>query len=251
MAGFIEKQQRYAFNTAAQIKGEIYSEPCHLPFEDAFYMDEDVLKIGIKPQYFTLLHDYISYRLKDDFDYCLKKVGSEIYEEIYNEFDSFNANYVRYEDFSGNDYRGYLNEIYSTYVHEPLVRSTFDILYNDRSTMRAFSEKIAAKIQELKVVDYPLYLLRDGVMIRFSRWPVWLKRALLKRESGSCAICQRDLTGVFANNAETAVDHLVPLNMGGTNDPTNLQLLCKECNADKGGDKTTSSDRYPTFWDWK
>lgn len=248
MTIFIDKQLRFALNAAAHIKGEIYSENCHEPFEHAFYMDENVLKAGIKPQKFTLLHDYISYRLQFGFDYILKKTGSDFYDEIYVEFDSFNAVYVKHEEYSESDYRSYLNDIYNRFVHSFLVYSTFDILYSDRSTMLRFSENIALEIRKLKFIDYPLYLLRDGVMKRYSSWPAWLKKALIQRESGSCAICYRDLTGVIANNAETAIDHLVPLNMGGTNDPTNLQLLCKECNTNKGGNKTTTSDSYPPFW---
>lgn len=248
MTIFIDKQLRFALNAAAHIKGEIYSENYHEPFEHAFYMDEDVLKIGIKPHTFTLLHYYISYRLQHDFDYNLKKTGSDSYDEIYVEFDSFNASYVKFENYSGSDYRSYLNDIYNRFVHNSLVGSTFDILYRDRSTMLKFSENIAIEIRKLRLIDYPLYLSRDGVMKRYSSWPVWLRKALIRRESGSCAICNRDLTGVIANDVDTAIDHLVPLNMGGTNDPTNLQLLCKTCNTKKGGDKTTSSDRYPPFW---
>lgn len=79
MQFFIEEQQQYAINAAVQIKGEIYGESYHIPFKDAFYMDESVLKTTFIPQRFTLLHDYISYRLLDDYRHTLKKMGSDIY----------------------------------------------------------------------------------------------------------------------------------------------------------------------------
>lgn len=73
MNRFAVARQRYALDAAAMIKGEIYSEECRIPFKYSFYMGEDVLKITIKPQTYTLLHDYISYRILDDFRHDLKK----------------------------------------------------------------------------------------------------------------------------------------------------------------------------------
>lgn len=75
MNRFAVARQRYALDAAAMIKGEIYSEECRIPFKYAFYMGEDVLEITIKPKAYTLLHDYISYRMLEDFRHDLKKWG--------------------------------------------------------------------------------------------------------------------------------------------------------------------------------
>ena len=52
---------------------------------------------------------------------------------------------------------------------------------------------------------------------------------LYAEQSGECPGCFRhyDLDGMD-------IDHIVPLAAGGTNDPGNLQLLCKTCNQIKG-----------------
>jgi len=42
-----------------------------------------------------------------------------------------------------------------------------------------------------------------------------------------CALC--GLAG-----AGLTIDHIVPLHHGGSNDPTNLQILCISCNSSKG-----------------
>lgn len=50
-------------------------------------------------------------------------------------------------------------------------------------------------------------------------------KAIRGMQKGRCACC--------GDKAKLEVDHIVPLNAGGTNWPKNLQLLCKPCNASK------------------
>ncbi len=248
MDRFIEEQQQHALNAAAYIKGEIYGEECRLEFKNTFFMSEHVLKKAFRPQRFTLLHDYISSQLLDDFDYSLRKTAPEIYDSIYQEFENFQTEYIKYENYSGSDYHRYLRETYKSNVHFPLVNSTFTILFRNRHLMRTFNLHVADEIKKLKLFYLPVYLRRDGVMKRCTYWPEWLKQGLLRREEGHCAICQENLTGVYVNNSGVAVDHIVPLNMGGANDPTNLQMLCGRCNGVKGGEKITTSNKYAPFW---
>lgn len=62
--------------------------------------------------------------------------------------------------------------------------------------------------------------------------------AVLERDGWRCRQCgiptPRDRRGTKAPDAPE-VDHVVPLCAGGTNDPANLQCLCKRCNQAKGG----------------
>ena len=52
---------------------------------------------------------------------------------------------------------------------------------------------------------------------------------LFDRQRGHCAICQYPLPKSFHR------DHVIPLILGGTNDISNIQLLCRRCNCSKGG----------------
>jgi ATP adenylyltransferase len=50
-----------------------------------------------------------------------------------------------------------------------------------------------------------------------------------KRSGGRCELC-----GVSHEEVALEVDHIVPRSIGGSNDLSNLQALCRTCNAEKG-----------------
>jgi rubredoxin len=57
-----------------------------------------------------------------------------------------------------------------------------------------------------------------------------LRFEILKRDNYRCQMC-----GVTAKDGATLeIDHIHPVSKGGTNEPDNLQVLCRECNAGKG-----------------
>jgi 5-methylcytosine-specific restriction endonuclease McrA len=51
--------------------------------------------------------------------------------------------------------------------------------------------------------------------------------ALITAQNGRCVYCRCDIRSAFQ------VDHIMPVSKGGSNDKSNLQLLCKACNLDK------------------
>lgn len=53
--------------------------------------------------------------------------------------------------------------------------------------------------------------------------------AIFDAQRGLCAYCKIDLSHVEKN-----VDHILPLALGGSNGPENLQYLCRPCNQSKG-----------------
>lgn len=56
---------------------------------------------------------------------------------------------------------------------------------------------------------------------------------LFEKQKGLCAACSSD--------DRLEIDHIMPLVLGGRNDPSNLQLLCLPCNRSKGG-------KHPDEW---
>ena len=51
-------------------------------------------------------------------------------------------------------------------------------------------------------------------------------RAIVRRGGGRCAACGR--------RKDLQLDHIIPINSGGTDNPENLALLCGPCNKRKG-----------------
>lgn len=55
-----------------------------------------------------------------------------------------------------------------------------------------------------------------------------LRYEILRRDNHACRYC-----GGHAPDVVLTVDHVVPVALGGTDDPTNLVAACKDCNAGK------------------
>lgn len=55
-----------------------------------------------------------------------------------------------------------------------------------------------------------------------------IRRDVLVRDAFRCRMCMRAVAG-----REAHVDHILPLEDGGTDDALNLQVLCDECHGRK------------------
>ena len=104
-----------------------------------------------------------------------------------------------------------------------------DLTYQQRAEIRRLCEQ---KMQEfitkrgLEIWDYRL-LEGDPV-------PEHMRIRVLKDAGGRCALC-----GATTKTTTLEVDHIVPRSRGGSNDYSNLQVLCRECNQAKSNQDTT------------
>jgi len=146
-----------------------------------------------------------------------------------------------------DEYLNYLESLIGS-IKEFITKDTFYLLFNDRLFLQKFNLIVSEVIKNMKKDDYPEIMKKDGVIVRFESPPVWLKNAVFFRDRGRCQVCGGDLSGLLCIGANIHYDHIVPLDKGGNNDPTNFQILCAEHNLEKGIENTVTSETYQVFW---
>ncbi len=62
----------------------------------------------------------------------------------------------------------------------------------------------------------------------------WSVKTLIKKHNGLCALCGVVCTFDINEDNQATVDHVVPISKGGLDVITNMQLLCRKCNTEKG-----------------
>lgn len=212
----------------------------------------------LKPQKTTHLHRLIQANIAEYLIYMERKTEfeDELLELLYSydiDFDSREVAYKNqldeYEDPSEWKYSNYLSDVALEKVVPNITEEVFTVLFSDRELCQTMNESISEIISELSKSDNPTLLKEDGVIIRNTYWPKWVIQALVYRDKGRCAYCLKDITGVISTGSNYHIDHIVSLNQGGTNDPTNLQILCESCNLTKGTSLPNASRKQQLYWD--
>lgn len=92
--------------------------------------------------------------------------------------------------------------------------------------------------------------------IKYNGVPKPVKNTVLKRDNYTCQCCgiARDEVKKYIPGMETkikwTIDHEIPRRFGGSDDPSNLQCFCAECNNTKGDFFTTEETREKVIM-WK
>lgn len=86
--------------------------------------------------------------------------------------------------------------------------------------------------------------------VKWSRQVKYNRNAVLLRDDHTCQLqttwkCKRD-HGKGNNPNELTIDHVVPRAHGGKTSWTNVVTACKDCNSEKGSDKTIRPKVMPT-----
>lgn len=96
----------------------------------------------------------------------------------------------------------------------------------------------ARVIRQLRQDGYDVETLKDGYILnslsqvkKISRVPInrKLRYEVLSKYSFTCQSCGKSVK----DGVKLDVDHIIPVDLGGTNDIENLWVLCEECNEGK------------------
>lgn len=229
--------------------------------EFSYYCDikePEMLKKCVKPSRKTLLHCFIENVCCEEITYLLlKHFDEEGIQEMKAWMDSLHVTYddlqapADDEDYSELEaYADALQERFNSKAVETIAEAVFAILFCDKDFLFTFNKKITDQIKKLKKEDYPDYLQGDGYLNR-GVTPNWLKDGVFYRDRGRCQECGTDLSKIFQNGNNENYDHIIPLRQGGTNDPTNFQLMCEHCNKAKRDRSTSYRNVIWPYWDNK
>lgn len=239
---------RFAESTLSSMK-----DPWEFGLEDVI---GDFLGVGedyffqkiFKPSKVTLLHDFIKNinfsgieweTSHMDHDYIIDTYGPCIMAAGCEIPDWFNKGEI-------GDHVWELDDILES-VSEIITEATFHILYADRDFLFTFSRFVGDFIKDFDRLKSMVFR-KKGIVKRPPYLPKWLRNAVFHRDKGRCQICTKDLTGLLRPEFDIHLDHMLPLEQSGTNDPTNFQLLCESCNTSKGKKVVVEKQLVYTYW---
>ena len=136
-------------------------------------------------------------------------------------------------------------------IDQLIVHGAFQYLFQDRHFLHDFHRVLAKWIEEnMNYIEenYPDHLVLVKKRFRRHRFPVWLKQAVFYRDKGTCVLCRNDLSNLIRTVNKIHIDHIVPLELYGSNDASNMQLLCSTCNTKKGARSTKTSNLHAPYW---
>jgi hypothetical protein len=239
-------RSRHLYEFADLVHANILSDET---FSDDVFGEllEDDAKLA-RPHRDTLLHDVIRGVLGFYLDYSTGKVPEleiERYRSLLAEAGIPAPSWLQEDCVRGHI--GALDALLGDAAEE-IVPSIFHVLFSDRQVMLVFQKRVAAYVGTLKRDNHPAILIRNGILKRPQYLPSWLKAGVFHRDRGRCQSCYKDLSGLGRPIHDLALDHIIPLAAGGSNDPTNFQLLCADCNWSKGKRVKNEPPKFAPYW---
>lgn len=98
----------------------------------------------------------------------------------------------------------------------------------------SLKEAMREMLVDFDSISQPMPIVRHNTGDR--RLPDWLRNAVLRRDRFLCRWCGYRSEGMFLH-----IDHIVPWSAGGTNESTNLRVLCADCNETRSNTLTDAA----------
>lgn len=232
---------------------------------------EEIIDVIVKPNKTSAVHWYLGYfqdisedisKIKEDgeeleylFDFILRTIDEAKLKPDLPIPDFENCSDKWHEHCSCSEivklWENFVDENYSK-INELIVHAAFQIIFLDRKFLHDFHVELAEFIEDymddIKSAKPDCVTVKNR--IKRQRFPKWLTNAVFHRDKGTCSNseCRCDLTKLIRPQNTIHIDHIVPLQLFGSNDASNFQLLCETCNTSKGARSTETSSVNVPFW---
>lgn len=199
----------------------------------------------------TLLHLYIVTTAINYYHRDFRKNGDLIDEERiekwYSLFDSYAIKVSKYNNNGKTEIIKWFERHIRKFeeLFNKMSDEVFNILFANRQFLIEFNK---LTVETVRNTEFPKEHLTPKGTIKRVAIPKWVKTAVYHREKGRCVFCNTDLTGLVNTLTNSNYDHIVPLDLYGTNDPCNIQLTCEKCNKTKTNKYINTSNKYVPWW---
>lgn len=210
----------------------------------------------------TLLHFFIKQEFIDYYNHFFIQMADYVHDETI-ELEFLEEQFSHYEvsidflqiKYDENDYPITTNTQIThwykrnkkKFIHlsEKICDEVFFILFSNRKLLHKFNKNISSDFSKFLFNDQQL--TSKGTLKR-KPIPKWLQDAIFHRDKGRCSFCWSDLSKLNNLDAKYNFDHIIPLDLFGVNDPTNVQLVCKDCNLKKLNRNTDVGTKYQQWF---
>lgn len=199
----------------------------------------------------TLLHQYILTNAINHHRRDFGKIGDCIEDDNFDSwahlFRSYSIRIKRPKKADYEDLVVWFDTNIEAFIElfERMTEEAFHVLFANRNFLLRFNKLVAEQIKE---TEYPRTTLTAKGTLKRRAIPEWAKKAVYHRDKGRCVFCNTDLTYLINTLNQSNLDHMVPLDKFGSNDPCNIQLTCERCNKSKRAKDASTSNQYFPWW---
>ncbi|WP_444962050.1 HNH endonuclease [Nocardiopsis sp. M1B1] len=146
-----------------------------------------------------------------------------------------------------------LSEVNYEILLDTMANDAFFVLFNNRDFLYNFNYMMSTFVQfieegELENGGIALQGKDGNSRLKRASPPQWARRSIEFRDRCRCTFCLADLSPIHTPINEANFDHIIPLDKGGLNDVSNLQLLCIECNNKKSSKMARPGEYYQRWY---
>lgn len=242
--------QEFKFNCIYEL-ADLIDNSVKLGFSFFNYNEEFFIQAATKFSKDTLLHLYIATTAINYHHSYFRKDGDCIDEDSIEKWYSLFAGYsikVRKFNFDSDVeiiewFNKHIDQFEQLFIK--MSDEVFYLLFGNRQFLLDFNNLTKETVID---TNFPTKFLTAKGTIKRAPMPEWVKNAVFHRDKGRCVFCNIDLTGLVNTLTIKNYDHIVPLDLNGTNDPCNIQLTCERCNKTKTNKDGTTSNKYVPWW---